>query len=261
MAEILRNKNQATKFQILAEIAHRGPYIQQRDIARALEVTPQAISDYICQMVNEGLVSVDGHAHYKITTEGVNWVIKSLKELKDYNDFVAESITGISICAAVAQSHLIKGQKVGLEMQNGLLMATNNAGASAAGIAISDAQAGEDIGIKEITGIVQLEIGKITIFKIPNIQNGGSEKINISSLRRYLEGHSIIGAIGIEAWVALKKTDSGFFYFFGVKEAIIESACHGLSPAVVCVEDEIPGLIQSLQDAGLAYDLVDLTGI
>ena len=49
MVEILRNKNLATRFQILVEIARSGPNIQQRDIAGKLGVTPQAISEYIKQ--------------------------------------------------------------------------------------------------------------------------------------------------------------------------------------------------------------------
>ena len=53
MVEILRNKNLATRFQILVEIARSGPNIQQRDIAGKLGVTPQAISEYIKQMVKE----------------------------------------------------------------------------------------------------------------------------------------------------------------------------------------------------------------
>ena len=50
MVEILRNKNLATKFQILAEIANGSPNMQQRDIAAKLGVTPQAISDYMGQL-------------------------------------------------------------------------------------------------------------------------------------------------------------------------------------------------------------------
>ena len=36
MIEVLRNKNQTTRFQILGEIADKGPDIQQREIAKEL---------------------------------------------------------------------------------------------------------------------------------------------------------------------------------------------------------------------------------
>ncbi len=45
MAEVLRNKNLLTKFQILVELAANQPNIQQRDIARRLNITPQAITE------------------------------------------------------------------------------------------------------------------------------------------------------------------------------------------------------------------------
>ena len=60
MVEILRNKNLATKFQILVDIANSGPNIQQQDIAKRLDVTPQAISDYVRQLVKEGLLTSNG---------------------------------------------------------------------------------------------------------------------------------------------------------------------------------------------------------
>lgn len=43
MVEILRNKNVATRFQILVEIAAMQPTIQQKDIARRLDVIGNAI--------------------------------------------------------------------------------------------------------------------------------------------------------------------------------------------------------------------------
>ena len=82
MIEVLRNKNQTTRVQILAEIANSGPHIQQRDIAKKLGITPQAISDYIGQLVKDGLLTLDGHSKYRVTHEGVNWIIKVLKELE-----------------------------------------------------------------------------------------------------------------------------------------------------------------------------------
>ncbi len=54
MVEILRNKNLTTKFQILVEIASKQPNIQQKDIAKKLKITPQAVSDYIKQLLKDG---------------------------------------------------------------------------------------------------------------------------------------------------------------------------------------------------------------
>lgn len=56
MIEILQNKNSSTKFQIIVEIAASGPNIHQRSIAAKLGITPQAVSDHIRKLVDEGTV-------------------------------------------------------------------------------------------------------------------------------------------------------------------------------------------------------------
>jgi putative transcriptional regulator len=60
--QILRNKNLTTRFQILVEIADKGPLIHQRTIARELAITPQAVSEYIAQLVKEGLLKAEGRS-------------------------------------------------------------------------------------------------------------------------------------------------------------------------------------------------------
>ena len=258
MVEILRNKNLATRFQILVEVANSGPNIQQRDIAKRLDVTPQAISDYIRQLAKEGLLASDGRSRYKVTNDGVNWIIKVLRELRSYNDFIEKAITNISVCTAVADANLAKGQTVGLEMKGGLLFATDRAGRGARGIAASDAKKGEDIGVTNVEGIVTLRIGKVTILRVPNIQKGGSGKVDLGRLQSEINGRPIIGAIGIEALIALRQVDTKSYYFYGVKEAAIEAANSGLQPLVVCVEDETPGLINRLEAENISYELIDI---
>ncbi len=77
MIEVLRNKNQATRLQILVEIANSGPAIQQRDIAERLDITPQAISNYISQLTTERMLISEGRSTYRITNKGVGWIIKT----------------------------------------------------------------------------------------------------------------------------------------------------------------------------------------
>ena len=109
MVEILRNKNLTTRFQILVEIANSGPNVQQRDIAERMGVTPQAVSDYITRLIKEGMLSSEGRSYYTVTSRGVNWIIKALRELHTYNDFVRRAVNNISVCAAMAESDLTWG--------------------------------------------------------------------------------------------------------------------------------------------------------
>lgn len=258
MIEVLRNKNSATRFQILVEIANSGPNIQQQDIAKKLDVTPQAISDYTQQLVHKGLLVSDGRSKYRLTNEGVNWVIKVLRELRDYDTLIERAITNISVCAAVADINLSKGQTVGLEMKDGLLFATANIDKGATGIASADARAGEDVGVSSIEGIVQLKIGSVTILKIPNIQRGGSKMINLEHSRNEVSDSKLVGAIGIEAMVASRKLSISGVCVYGVTEAAIEAAKTGLRPVIVCVDDEIPALTRRLREEDIDYEIVDM---
>ncbi len=259
MAQVLRNKNLATKFQILVEIAANQPNIQQRDIARRLNITPQAISEYIKELIKEGSLTSKGRSRYKVTTEGVNRVLKALRELRDYSSFAVKAVANISVSAAVADCNLSQGQTVGLKMKDGLLFATNTMGKGVRGIAVSDAQEGVDVGISDIEGIVELEIGKITILKVPDIQGGGSKSVDLTRLKKGISNRGLVGAIGIEALVALRQIGTEPDCFYGVKEAVVEAACTGLSPVVVCVDNQTSELLQRLEEEeNMDYELVDL---
>jgi putative transcriptional regulator len=257
MVEVLRNKNQATRLQILVEIANSGLSIQQRDIAERLEITPQAISDYISQLVGEGMLISEGRSSYRITNDGVNWIIKMLRELSDYTTYIQKSVTNISVCAAIAESDLEKSQKVGLEMKDGLLVATTKGSHEATGITTTSAKAGEDIGINSIEGIVPLQIGTIVILKIPSIQSGGSRAVDSIKLKKYLKRSSFTVALGLEALVALQNIKAEF-HRYGAVDAAIEAARSGLSPFIVCAENETADLIARLGKANISYELADV---
>lgn len=256
MIEVLRNKNLTTRFQILVEIANAGPTIQQREIAKNLNITPQAVSDYIAQLAKEGLLAAEGRSRYRVTNQGVNWIIKTLRELSDYNIFIQRAITNLSICAAIAEEDLKKDQKVGLKMKDGLLFATASQRHPASGITITGAKAGEDVGISGIEGIVPLEVGRVTILRVPGIQRGGSSKVNYDILKQRLAKSDIVTALGLEALAALGKTRARFQHY-GAAAAAIEAAKSGLKPLVVCVDSEAAELIARLERESIAYQLFD----
>jgi putative transcriptional regulator len=224
MVEILQNKNSATRFQILVEIANSGPNIQQKDIATKLSVTPQAISDYIYQLKKEELIISAGRSQYRVSTKGVNWMLKILRELRSYTSLVEQAVTNITVCAAIADCDINRGQAVGLKMKNGLLFAISQTNGGARGIAISSVSQGEDLDVSNIEGLVELTRGLVTILQVPSIQKGGSRQVDLKRLRAMVTNNQQIGAIGIEALVSLRRVDIEPRYLYGVTEAAIEAA-------------------------------------
>ncbi len=256
MTEILKNKNLATRFQILVEIADKGPFIQQRQIAKTLGITPQAVSEYISRLTADGMIITEARSCYRLSGEAVNLVIKMLMEMDNYNSFILKAINNIATCAAVAEDDIAKNTEVGLKMKGGLLYASSQTGTGATGIAATSAGAGEDIGITAIKGIVELTVGSAGIIKIPGVERGGSNKVDYKKLKKFSTSYAPIFALGIEAYITCQKW-GGEFQYFGVIEAAIEAARGGLNPLVVCAEGESSGLIRRLTDAAISYQVFE----
>ncbi len=259
MAQILRSKNLATKFQILLEIAANQPNIQQKEVAKKLDITSQAVSEYVKELMKDGWLSSQGRSRYRVTREGVDWILRMARQLRSYISFVGKVLSDISTSTAIADGDLSIGQPVSLYMKNGLLFASSDIGGEGArGIAVSKASKGEDVGVSNVQGVIELKTGKVTIGKVPNVQEGGSRNTNLAQLKEEIGEGILVGAIGIEAMVVLKQAGIKPDYVYGVKEAAIEAAYCGLPILIVCAEDSVTGLMQSLEEENLEYKIVDL---
>lgn len=260
MVNILQSKRESSRFQILVEIAAHQPSLRQKEVALSLGVTTQAISDYVRELVAEGLVATDGPTRYRITKEGVEVLMESTVELMRYATMIMEDvIEQVSVWTALAEVDLAKGERVSLEMRGGLLYANKKEGIDANGTAVSDASAGEDVGVSDLKGMIKLGEGKVVICKVLRVQAGGTRKINRELLRSRISGDKMVCALGIEALVALRKVDREPDMMFGAMEAAVEAAYHGMSSVIVCVDEQIPKLLERLESNGLKYELVDLT--
>lgn len=257
MVDILRKKNLTTKLQILVDVATNQPDVQQRDIATRLEISPQAVSDYVRELMSDGWLTSDRRSRYRVTPEGVDWIIRELKELQRFSKSIQKAISNLSICAALADCDIKKGQRVGLEMKGGLLFATADTGVTATGVAMSRAQTGDDVGVSDIDGLVTMEVGTVTILRVPSIRRGGSKRADLEKLRKALKADSLVGAVGLEALAAARRLGVEPTCLYGVSSAVVEAARSGLSPVVVCVEDDAPELIRTLEGHSVQYDLHD----
>jgi putative transcriptional regulator len=259
MAEILKSKNLATKFQIMVEIAAHQPNIQQKDIAPRLGITSQAVSEYIRELIKDGWLSSQGRSRYKVTREGVDWILQMSRQLHSYAWFVSKAVADISTTTAIADSDLSVGQPASLYMKDGLLFASKVIkGKGAKGTTVTEAKKGQDIGIRNIEGVIKLEPARVMIGRVPNVQDGGSSSTSLARLDKEAKKVRLVGALGTEALVALRQTRVKPDYIHGVREAAIEAAYCGLSFLVVCSEDKVPVLVQRLEEENLNYEIVDL---
>ena len=259
MIDLLHSKKKSTKFQILVEIAARQPNVRQKEIADKVGITPQAVSEYIRELTDEGLIFSNGRVRYKVTKNGIEWVLERTAELKRYSKYVMEEIIShVSVWTAIADEDNKAGQKVSIVMREGLLYATTYQDGSASGVLTSDVKAGEDVGVTDLHGMIKLDDVKITVCKVPRVERGGSRNVNLDMLRELTGDASYLCVLGVESLIALRSIGREPNIMFGTKESVVEAAFHGLSSVVVSVDEEVPQLLNRLESEGLSYDLHDL---
>ena len=255
---ILRSKREVSRLQILVEIAEHQPAVRQQEIAEKLGVTPQAISEYIRELVDEGMVDASGRGNYEVTKSGIEWVLENAESLESYARHIRRDIIQqVSVWTAIAAENLKTGDEVGVYMKDGFLYAAKKASA-ATGTAVADARKDEDVGIAKLNGIIEHHEGVVHVCKVPRIQHGGSRKVRRDRLLEVTRKAGIVGAVGLEAYIALKSAGRKPDMFFGAREGVIEAAFHGIDCAIVVVDEEFTDFLKRLESVELAYVIHDL---
>ena len=255
---ILRSKREVSRLQILVEIAEHQPAVRQQEIAGKLGVTPQAISEYIRELVDEGMVSAIGRGNYDVTRAGIEWVLASAESLESYARHIRRDIIQqVSVWTAIAAEDLKSGDEVGVYMKGGFLYAGKKSQA-ATGSVVADAKKDEDVGVARLNGIIDHHEGVIHVCKVPRIQHGGSRRVQTGKLREIIQKAGMVAAVGLEASIALRAAGRKPDMFFGAREGVIEAAFHGIDCAIVIVDEEFTDFLKRLESVELAYVIHDL---
>lgn len=255
---ILRSKREVSRLQILVEIAEHQPAVRQQEIAEKMGVTPQAISEYIREMVDEGMVSASGRGNYEVTKSGIEWVLANAESLETYARHIRRDIIQqVSVWAAIAAENLRAGDEVGMYMKDGFLYA-GKPPLAAMGTVVAGAKAGEDVGVARLNGIIDHHEGIVHVCKVPRIQHGGSRKVKKDELLKITGSAGLVAAVGLEAWIALNAAGRKPDLFFGAREGVIEAAFHGIECAIVIVDEEFTDFLKRLESVELQYVIHDL---
>jgi putative transcriptional regulator len=255
---ILRSKREATRFQILVEIAEHQPAVRQQEIADKLGITPQAVSEYIRELVEDGMVSSRGRGRYEVTHSGIEWVLSNSEALESYARHVTRDIIQqVSVWTAVAAEPIAKGDTVGVYMKDGWLYASHSE-QNAMGQAIMDAVSGTDVGVARLNGIIDHSEGIVHVCKVPRIQRGGSRNVKREAMLEIIDGKKMVGAVGLEAYFALESVGRMPDMFFGAREGVIEAAFHGIECVIVIVDEEFTDFLKRLETVGLNYMIHDM---
>ena len=255
---ILRSKREVSRLQILVEIAEHQPAVRQQEIAEKLGVTPQAISEYIRELVDEGMVSASGRGNYEVTKAGIEWVLSHAESLETYARHIRRDIIQqVSVWTAIAAEDLRTGDEVGVFMKGGFLYA-GKAPQPATGSVVADAKKDQDVGVAHLNGIIEHHEGVVHVCKVPRIQHGGSRKVKKGELAAIAKDAGMVAAVGLEAWIALRAAGRNPDMFFGAREGVIEAAFHGIDCVIVIVDEEFTDFLKRLEGVNLSYVIHDL---
>jgi putative transcriptional regulator len=257
MVDVLDSKRSATKFRVLVEIADRQPAVNQGEIADAVGVTSQAVSEYIRELVDEGFVEKEARSRYRVTKQGVDWLFQQASDVRRFADHVTDDVLGsMQEDAAFATDDIVSGETVSLSIEEGLLHATPGEAGPATGVATTDAEADEVVGVTGFAGIIDLEPGEVTVFQVSPIRSGGPD--DSDTLRGAADRADLIAAAGVGAVATLRGSGHEPDVIFAAGEVAADAASRGLDVVVVATTDLAGRATDALRDSGLAYEVGDI---
>jgi len=244
--KLLRSKSQTTQILILYEL-YTGHYSKLAPLAEKLQVTQQAISEYITKMKTEGLVQkID--RQYKPTIKGVSLLQQEMLSLKEFTDDCVQHLSLVTNCIAIADTPVRKGQTVQLVMDNGWLYASLHKDSPSTGTCLSSAQAGEVVPIGNLKGILDHTAGKISFFSlpdpfIPSQQDFDIKKVKQQITKTMVDTMAVLDAMGK---VASKKIGVRSDIEYGGIYAVIDAAQRGINVGVLGYKQNIQNSVSHL---------------
>ncbi|WP_200840237.1 MarR family transcriptional regulator [Halorubrum sp. JWXQ-INN 858] len=255
---VLDSKRDATRYRVLVEIAARQPAVSQGEIAEALGVTSQAVSDYVRALVDSGYVEKHGRGRYEVTKEGVDWLINRTDALSEFLARVSDDVLGsVDVDAAVATGPVSDGDVVGLEMRDGVLHAVPNGGPATA-VAVTDGDAGAAVGVTDFEGVVDYDPGVVTALSVPDVTEGGP--LDPDRIREYVGENDLVAVAGTESYATAAAAAIDVDVRFGTVDAVSEAALRGLDVFLLVSTDELSRHTTRLRDDGIRYEVHDPIG-
>jgi len=201
LPQVLRNKNLATKFQILVEVAsnqHQHSTKRHRPENRGDGASSIGLYQSAGKRRLDNLRRTFKVPHYQRRCQLDAEVIAGAAAVFHFRRAV---LTNITTWAAIAAEDLKKGQRVSLEMKNGLLSARESCGGRRERYYVRKSQGRRRFGVTEIEGILALESNKSLSWN-PHLSRRRVQLYRLEEAKKRIARRKSDWAIGIEAIVS-----------------------------------------------------------
>ncbi len=243
------NRRDTVKLLILAELVTSKS--NQREIAEKLRLTPQAISEHFKDLIAEGYVRQLQKGYYEVTEKGISWLIRNMFDLHLFSEHILKKIYSTSVIA-IAVGDVEKGEAVEFWFEGGLIYCRRSKNTDS--IALTSAKDGEELLIKP-KEFKPPEKKKVSIFKVPDVCEGGSRAVDSKRLREVTRNADIVVSLGVEALIACRKVGINPV-FFGAREVCVEAVHHGCKVVAVCTESLVDDLLRRLLEEDIPFEVI-----
>ena len=245
---VLRDLKESTRILFLHEVT-ANRHTRLRTIAERLGMTIQGASDYAHGLESDGLLAVAG-GEYRATKKGIALLQGRLRELRAFVEQASRTTAFVETTTALAGGALHRGDRVGLFMEGGYLVAYPGRSSASVGTATEDAAKGDDVAVRGLEGIVTLRPGRITVGRIPASRSAASRIAPASNARVLRRAHdAVVAIVDVEGLMAARRLRVRPRIEFAPLAGTVGAAERGVDVLLLVPEDRAAEAVQAIEAA------------
>jgi len=216
-----------------------------QSIASQLGVTVQAVSHSFRQLERRRLAERRG-GHYRPTVAGTAWLHAVFDSVRDDLDLRGRHLHVIRSTRAVADRDLRAGERVVLEMHEGLLHARPGTDGDSRGTVARSARRGSLVAVESLEGIVPIRPGRLELWVLSTGAVDDPSTLRTVAQRLRRSPTAVIAATGLEAFHLASRATERPVLRFGAAAASIEAVGVGLDVRLIVRDEDLPRVLASL---------------
>jgi putative transcriptional regulator len=245
-------KNSLTRLLLLRELAFE-PRAPLRRVADRLGISVQAVSVHARRLTQQGYLRRTANGSggaFELTPKGIQGLHEGFTLLKRTVDDSIARMAVVRVTSAIAAAPVAQGDSVGLFMEQGELMARPGAASPSTGTAIGSAEAGDEVQVRDLSGVVALVPGPLTVLRVPSPEEGGSRRVSVRRTKALLREKAVdaarVGALGTAARALAGKLGLSVHLHFAPVEASFNAAELGVPVLLLVSRDLLPEALVTL---------------